>query len=366
MTSPRLPAFFLLLIAGVSGLAFDKPEIAEFKAHGGNISATAISDDGKAVLTGEDNGNVMLWDVKTGALIHKYMGHTRGVLGAALLPDGKRAVTCGDDSLVIIWDLASGKRLHEMHTGDSIPVVMACTAHGSLAATGCDDGQIVIWDLADGRRVTTLRHTSPLCSVLFSPDGKSLAAGYSDGRVILWSTIGWTEKHTLPSADQASVGALGFSPDSRLLATGNQNGSGSVWNVAAGTQCSSFAGYANPEAAPSPPAAPVFTGSPLTPSSRGSIVFLCFSPDAKSIFGSIQNGAPRFWETKTGKLLGTGDWFGDTRFYVARYGFPFSTAAVSRGRDFIVTFKFSADDYPEYFLAQVWQMSFVPGAAAQQ
>jgi WD40 repeat protein len=355
MSPLRTPALFLcalLLVLCRSSRGDENLEIADFKARAGAITATGISRDGKLVFTGEDDGLVTLWSVTTGTSVHTYSGHARTVFAAALLPDGKRGVTCGDDNLVIIWDLATGKRLHEMRTEDSIPLVMSCTQDGALAATGCDDGQIIIWDLTDGRRLTTLRRRAALCSVLFSPDGKVLAAGYADGDVVVWNRSDWTEQHTLAGTDGASVGALGFSRDGRLLATGNQNGAGFVWNVADGTQVSHFAGYANPEVSPNPPVAPVFPGSAITPENRSSIVFVCMSPDGLSVLASIQDEAPRFWDAKTGAFLGTGDWYQDTRFYVARYGFTFATAAVTPRLDFVVTLKDN--------LAQVWRMSFVP------
>jgi WD40 repeat protein len=353
----RPPAFILcalLLLPGLRpALGDDDNQIAEFKARAGNMTATAISNDGRLVLTGEDDGLLTLWSVETSGTVRNMMGHYPAeVFACALLPDGKRAVSCGDDNMVIIWDLATGKHLRQMSTGDSIPWVMSCNADGSLAATGCNDGQIAIWNLAHGSRIATLRRQSSLCSVLFSPNGRLLAASYSDGHVVLWDTSNWSAKLTLPDADQASVGALAFSPDSRLLATGNQNGGGFVWNTANGTQHSAFAGYANPEAKPNPPVAPVFPGSSITPDNRSSIEFLCFSRDASMMVGSIQDAMPRFWETKTGRSLGTGDWFSDNRFYIARYGFTFSTAQVTPRRDFIVTMQ-------ENF-ARVWRLTFTP------
>jgi len=358
MFSLRLSALLpcaLLLLAG----AVRADDIAEFKGRAGNMAATAISNDGKFILTGEDEGLVTLWNVAiTGTSVMNFIGHfPRTVFATALLPDGKRGVSCGDDNLVNVWDLGTGKRLHAMSTGTSIPLVMSCAPDGSLAATGCDDGRIVIWDLARGRRVATLRRASSLCSVLFSPDGRVLAAGYSDGHVVLWDTADWTAKHTLPDADQASVGALAFSPDGHLLATGNQNGGGFVWNVADGAPYSSFAGYAHPEATPSPPVAPVFPGSTITPDNRSSIEYLCFSRNGASIFGSIQDAPGRFWETKTGRFLGTAGYFEDNRFYIARYGFTFATAAVTPKRNLIVTMKEN--------VAQLWRFSWTPDPPQQ-
>jgi len=347
------------LLAALGGPGWgEENKIAEFKPRGGSlISAAAISNDGKLVLTGEDNGFVTLWNVASGKAVQNYVGQTRGVAGAALLPDGKRGVTCGDDNLVIVWD--------------SIPLAMSCTQDGALAAVGCEDGRIMIWRLADGGLVTTLRRGLPVCGLVYSPDSKVLAAGYSDGEVVLWKTSDWTEEHTLASVDGASVGALGFSTDSRVLATGDQNGAGVVWNVADGTQISHFAGYENPEVAPSPPVSPVFAGSTVTPDNRGAIVYVCLSPDGSSVFAAIQDSTPRFWDAKTGRLLGTAEWYvdphsEDDRFYFPRYGYPIAAAAVTPRRDFIVTLRGNMDDNPDDHRALVWRMVFEPKPPEQQ
>jgi WD40 repeat protein len=348
-----LAVLALLAACAHAAMADDNLEVAEFKARAGNMTATAISNDGQFVFTGEDDGLVTLWNVATtGTSFQNFMGHTREVFATALLPDGKRGVTCGDDNMVIVWELATGKRLHEMSTGDSIPLVMACTRDGAFAATGCDDGRIDVWDLATGNRVAALPHPASVCGATFSPDGHLLAAGYSDGRVVVWDAASWKQKYTLPDADHASVGALAFSPDNRLLATGNQNGGGFMWNAADGTPCCSFAGYARPEVTPAPPVAPVFPGSVITPDNRSAILYLVFSADSSLLLGSIQDAPARFWEAKTGRFLGTANWFEDNRFYIARYGFPYPTAVTTPDRKFIVLMKEN--------LAQVWQCPWKP------
>ena len=232
---------------------------------------------------------------------------------------------------------------------------MSCTADGSLAATGCNDGAVIIWDLAAGRRLSRVRHPSPLCGLRFSPDGKLLAASYTDGQVIFWNPSDWSQTRTLPADGNAtSIGALAFSPDSRLLATGNQAGAGTVWNVSSGAQVMHFAGYENPEASPSPPVAPVFPGSVITPENRNAILFLCFSADGATIFGALQDNAPRVWEAKTGAVSSAPRKLvrGHALLCVPRYGFTFSSAAFTPQRDTIVTMKEN--------LAQVWRLSFAP------
>jgi len=96
----------------------------------------------------------------------------------------------------------------------------------------------------------------------------------------------------------------------------------------------------------------VFPGSTITPEHRGAIEYLSFSPDGATLLGSLQDDTPRFWDAKTGAFLGTADWFEDNRFYIARFGFTFATAAITPKRDLIVLMKEN--------LAEVWKCPWKP------
>jgi WD40 repeat protein len=55
-------------------------------------------------------------------------------------------------------------------------------------ASGSDDNTIKLWDVATGKPITTLKgHTSPVWSVSFSPDGKTLASGSEDNTIKVWN-----------------------------------------------------------------------------------------------------------------------------------------------------------------------------------
>ena len=107
-------------------------KFAQFTGHqGGGISPdwgdifVAFSPDGKYVLTGSEDKTARLWDLKTGAVVRQFSGHSQGLTAVAFSPDGRWIVTASQDSTTRLWDAASGKefcRLVSFRNGDWVVV----------------------------------------------------------------------------------------------------------------------------------------------------------------------------------------------------------------------------------------------------
>jgi WD40 repeat protein len=88
---------------------------------------------------------------------------------------------------VKLWDPVSGHltRTLEGLWGDIYSV--AFTPDGRRLGAGASDGKVKIWDVASGQEVLTLKgHPSHVYSIAFSPDGRRLATAGLDGRVKIW------------------------------------------------------------------------------------------------------------------------------------------------------------------------------------
>jgi WD40 repeat protein len=169
------------------------------QANAEKISALAFSPDGRLLASGNSDGVIQLWDVRTGAMLRAIKGHEgkkrrypegAGVLALAFSPDGRLLASGGGshDYKVRLWDVATGAPLHILEEHTSNVVCLDFSPDGKLLASGSDsegwNDSVNIWDVATGK----LRHTFRLGSwrVRFSPSGKQLAFVIA-GHILVWN-----------------------------------------------------------------------------------------------------------------------------------------------------------------------------------
>ena len=118
-----------------------------------------------------------------------------------------------------IWNLASGALLTSYRGHQASVSVIAFSPKGRHLASGTTEGELKIWALDDWHQVTKLRFPSTdsyLSSAVFSPDGKTVAAGCLNGKVRLWQVP--TGRLVLDLDTRDVVMSLSFSPGGKLLA----------------------------------------------------------------------------------------------------------------------------------------------------
>ena len=79
-------------------------------------------------------------------------------------------------------------------------------------------------------------------SVVFSPDGKTLASGGRDDTVRLWDVATGEEARRL-TGHGVSVNSVVFSPDGKTLASGGFDGTVRLWDVATGEEARRLTGH---------------------------------------------------------------------------------------------------------------------------
>ena len=275
----------------------DRSELRTFlHIEEGAVRGVAFSPDGKTIAAGYGggwggDGGVVLWDVAARKrLADDPLPVKEGdVRGVAFSPDGKTIAAgysvVGGGSGVVLWDVAARKRLAD----DPLPVKegrvsgVAFSPDGKTIAAGYGGvgggyggGGVVLWDVAARKRLAD----DPLpvkdgdvSGVAFSPDGKTIAAGYrfvvGVGGVVLWDVAARKRLADDPlPVKEGYVSGVAFSPDGKTIAAGYGGGVGGVgvggvvlWDVAARKR---------------------LADDPL-PVKEGYVSGVAFSPDGKTI-----------------------------------------------------------------------------------
>jgi WD40 repeat protein/tRNA A-37 threonylcarbamoyl transferase component Bud32 len=199
-------------------------------ALGSSVQALAFSPDGKSLLTAavQGDGDINVWGAKTGKPDGALKGHTKGLFEVSFGPDGKALASAGWDATVRVWDFAARRELRAIPSPGGQWVRSAVVSAGGQIGVGSEDKVFLLG--LDGRLVKTFDTASgPLC---FSPDGRLLAGTtWGEGRVTVWD-VKTGEKVGAWRAHEAPVNGVAFWPGGGALATAGHDGAVRLWDVA--------------------------------------------------------------------------------------------------------------------------------------
>ncbi|HNQ22817.1 MAG TPA: serine/threonine-protein kinase [Phycisphaerae bacterium] len=194
------------------------------------VSRAAFSRDGRLVaITGHDETLAEIWDVRTGALAARLLGHAGPIHCLAFDQSGTLIATGSDDKTARLWDATTGSLLHTLHGHGGVVRQVTFSPDGGRIATASFDHTVRIWATASGRELQTLRgHSDVVLSVAFSPDGTRVVSGCQDHTIKVWDVTTGNDLLTLRGHDEA-VHSLCFNSNGTLLASGARDGIVRLW-----------------------------------------------------------------------------------------------------------------------------------------
>jgi len=241
--------------------------------HGDGAYAAAFSPDGHVATTGVER-MVHVWDpasrVKTWSQPLAPAGDAYWLVYS---PDGKRLYVASHTGTIIVFDAASGMRLNTVRGLENVLDGMAISPDGRLLAV-CHKVKLSVWLAADLRKLWEAPANLERCAA-FSPDGKWIATGDSDGKVSLWEVAASGRVHRTLSGHAAAVTGVSFHPDGRRLVSSSFDGQVKVWDWQAGVELLT-----------------------LSLAGGGMAWHAVFSPDGKTIAAAGSDGIVTLWKTE--------------------------------------------------------------------
>ena len=149
---------------------------------------------------------------------------------------------------ILLWEVADGQKAPVLLKHHSPVTTVAFAPDGKTLASSDLDKTIKISDVVTGRERVTLRgHTAPVLALAFSADGTHLASAAVDGIVKVWDLPAGQLDLTCKGHVQPVI-SVAWTPDGCTLVTGSTDGLVKVWDLATvqgPPALSSFAGLVN-------------------------------------------------------------------------------------------------------------------------
>ncbi|HEX2911255.1 MAG TPA: hypothetical protein VH186_10635 [Chloroflexia bacterium] len=316
--------------------------VADFSGHTGEVFSLAFSADGKRLVSASGDKTARVWEVASAKELFRLNGHTDRLYSAAFNPDGQSIVSSSKDGSLRKWDAASGRQLvntsdNQQYSGlkgttqslvyspdgtelygayEKIPefgisIVNAQTlkrqdlVKGAFSSIGIGgfspDGQTLatvvggktvnLWQgfpgspkVSGSLKIPEGYHKSSKIDCLaYSPDGKKLAAGLSDGGALVWNLKNEQDFFSISEAHQYDVNTVAFSPDGKLLALGGKDELITIWDLATQQELHILGDNS---------------------AHQGNEVFSVeFSPDGKFLAAGYFGSILRLWDVTSGNLI---------------------------------------------------------------
>lgn len=265
-----------------------KQTLAEYS---GNVVSVDYSKDGSKLVVGHDSAmggsEVLIISSRIRGNQKNLLPRINSVQQATYLNDGQSIAALTNQRNTLLWN-ANEWLPNRTFTERYQPLTIAASPTSPQIAVGCAPrktdtglGAITVWNYqlskANWVRVT---NSGSIVALAFSPTGKILAAGSSNGDLRLWNASNGSLILRLPQVYLHTT-AVKFSPEGKyLISAGIRRGNSgdsefdfTVWEVASGVALRRTLGHSAP------------------------INALAFSPDGKLFVSGCEKGIIRIWKT---------------------------------------------------------------------
>ncbi len=202
----------------------------------------AFKPNSNILASGSMDGMIRFWDVHTGDLKKRFIGHTDRITSIAFNPDGSVLASASTDGTIRLWDIAT-EETKTIFIENRVDTVVLFSPDGQTLASSGREG-VLLWDVNAGELKTNLENTKRDPQILYNPDGETLAIRYyntdeiqlrdAETGELKTTLIGWrSENH------------IAFSPDGTTLATTDKNYTVRLWDVQTGQPKNTLIGQTN-------------------------------------------------------------------------------------------------------------------------
>ena len=200
----------------------------------GDVESVEFSPDARYIVSGTKYDNqVVLWRTSDGVEMWRYdTGHE--IERAGFSPNGELIAVASEDFKVRLLDSKTGEMQKEIKLTQGIDGLVF-SHNGKWLAAGEEqpgkgkEGLVHIFEMPGAKLKHTKKHKGTVNSLDFTKDDRYLLS-LGGNTVVVWDTQTFEAIHTLKSEMPALLITARFSPDGNLVAAGDNDGNVLVWD----------------------------------------------------------------------------------------------------------------------------------------
>ncbi|XP_072606033.1 cell division cycle protein 20 homolog B isoform X3 [Vulpes vulpes] len=201
------------------------------------------------------------------------------------IKDGNCLAVGTSEGEVQLWDMVTKKRLRNML--GHLSVVGALSWNHCILSSGSRLGRVYHHDVREAQHhIGSLHHKQAVCALKWSPDGRLLSSGCSDGLLAIWPHDPGVRTQTQPlkvisQPTAVKICSLLWLPKTKEIATGQGTPQNDVttWACPGLARSGGFFGH------------------------RGRVLHLALSPDQTRVFSAAADGTACVWNCCRSALL---------------------------------------------------------------
>lgn len=230
------------------------------RGHKWPVNALQFSQDNQSLVSASDDKTICIWDLNqiqqfdncetenntrdlnedlTSGIHTALRGPKQKVEAIAYHPENNILISGDSDGEILIWDLSALTNEPIAINGEELGIfgITSLTYNPvkNLLAAGVYhyNEAIFIWDLnkLENGPVTLLGHEDLVKTLIFSPDGHTLASGADDKTVRLWNLKDDRFESVTLDGHESSVIFLEYNDDGSLLASGDTDSKVKIWRT---------------------------------------------------------------------------------------------------------------------------------------
>ncbi len=291
----------------------------------GNITALAISPDGKLLAAGGSGNAIQLWQLPSGDLldnpvippvsltrsivftshggylaavngddqirifrlpegkvIKTISGHQNVVRAILLDSDERTLFSAGFDGSLIAWRFPIGTELQAIEQNAQEIYALAISPSGDMVLSAGADQQIQVWKWPEGKLIRDIpAHKGTVTALAASATGEVAASYGADRTLRIWNYVSGKLLNEIPTNEYGTLTALAVHPNEQVVIAGSDTGEILFWSLS--------------------------TGKLLPPKRlkehKGRVVSLTFSPTGETLISAGFEGGIYLWNLETFLLI---------------------------------------------------------------